>query len=89
MSEEIKLLRAMCGAMGLEVERTVDFEEEPISEERGSDMAQRCGIYHHRNKQTHTLKSHGGRYVRTEDNGYIRMLKDPEINYKVTKEKAQ
>lgn len=80
MSEEMKLLMAMCEAMGLKVERDVDYQETPVSRFDGHQ------IIHSPQRGSYTLVSQNGGWVRNDEGGYIRRLINPEISYKVTKE---
>tara|TARA_R110000851_G_C12776768_1_gene534832 strand:- start:280 stop:531 length:252 start_codon:yes stop_codon:yes gene_type:complete len=80
MSEEIKLLMAMCEALGLKVERIADCRER--KEPQQFAMLYK-GLSTSSDRQ---LRNTGGMFDIDNEGFYTSYLVNPEISYKVTKE---
>lgn len=84
MSNEMKLLMALCDAMGFSVETILDYKER----EEGKDAAQKYnkGIGFP-NPDGRRLRCGAGGFgdmlERTDKGGYISQLIQPEISYRV------
>ena len=76
MSDEMKLLQALCDALGFLVHVETDYKEtrEPhfIHPE-------------HQSLGKRKFKSHCAQFIRDEEGGYISMLIDPIVTYKLIK----
>lgn len=87
-----KKLDALIDALGFDVEVTRDFKELEISESEGHRIIERT---RHGTHCSHELKAGGGdgpyqnQFKRGENNSYFRRLKDPVINYKLTKKACE
>ena len=79
MSDEMKLLRALCDALGFEVIKSVDYCERGEPAHRLVSFQRIRGASNPR-----SLKVDGhGAYERDADKNYISFLKDPETSYRV------
>lgn len=89
MTDEMKLLTALCEALGFDVERVVNVVEKEVSEVLGdciintSKLVDQKTIKGALNVDNLSIDTRGA-YTRTPDNGYILVTTgDPE--YKLTK----
>ena len=86
MTDEMKLLMALCEALGFVVEQKQDYKEMPVCRDIGRNMI--AGMSYQQNSE-YTLKTDGNNaWSRGDDDGYIRKLRNPEISYKLTKKDA-
>ena len=74
MSDEMKLLQALCEALGFLVEVETDYQEYSISENESIN-----------NKFRMIKLDSDGRYMTDENGSYITKLKHPAIAYKLIK----
>ena len=81
MSDEMKLLRALCDALGFEVETTLDYA--PLKE--GRDATLRYNVIHLGQERFRRLAASGpdNKLDRDEDGYYTSLLIEPIVNYKV------
>lgn len=87
MTDEMKLLMALCDAMGFDVKRTSDFKGCEISEEEGHSMIQSTIRGHARDYHLEVEGNGvgGAAYKRGENNSYFKRLKSPIVDYKLTR----
>jgi len=79
MSEEMKLLMALCDALGFEVERTLDSKER-------KEPAESAKIINTNYARTdRQLLSVNGELVIDNNKMYTSYLREPETSYKLTK----
>jgi len=79
MTNEMKLLHALCEALGFEVETTLDYKEVEI----GYDEAMRINsTYYNSNR---ILVHDCGKFRIDSDGMYTSMLIDPIVDYKLEK----
>lgn len=83
MSEEMMLMQALCEALGFKVRRHTNYQETMISEAEGQNIIR----WLHRDVTSFTLTvGPDGEWIKNDDGGYIRKLKEPEISYTVEKQ---
>jgi len=80
MTEEMKLLRALCEALGFEVKVNLDYKER--KESQNSAMRYNDGRHDH----DRTLKADGptNKLIIDEEGNYTSVLKVPETSYSLT-----
>lgn len=81
MTDEMKLLMALCDALGFKVETLLDYKEMKVS--KSEAMPYNMGY----TNQIWTLDSNSGELAIDEDGMYTRMLTNPEVSYKLTERK--
>ena len=86
MSEEMKLIVALCSALGFKVERTVNYNERKETKETGIQYIMDM-VFRGSDRELKTDAS--GAYLIDEEGGYISRLKHPEISYKLIKDGAE
>ena len=77
MSDEMKLLEALCEALGFEIKITVDYDERV---ESPASAEQYFGL---RLNLDRCLASERGEYVIDEDGNYISRFVSPIVSYKL------
>ncbi len=75
MSNEMKLITALCEALGFEVEQSLDYKE-TREKHKLSTMSIHCNI------RENVIKSDGSYDVDGHGNYLVRLI-DPEITYKL------
>ena len=83
MTNEMKLLMAMCDALGFEVETTLDYQEAKITKDQHNSRVHRT--CHQINDDPRVTSHHNGKYVFDEDGMYTTKLRSPIVDYKLTK----
>ncbi len=81
MSDELKLLYAMCSAMGLEVTRTLNYDEREEIEWNRKYFSLITDYPYAKGRQLVT--DTGGAFKRSENNGYYSRLDTPEVTFTV------
>ena len=79
MSEEMKLIRALCDALGFEVKTDLDYQER--KETQNAAMRYNDGRQGH-DRRLVVIGPHGMLDV-DKDGMYTSVLKEPEISYRV------
>lgn len=82
MGNEMKLLMALCDALGFEVETEINYHEIDFDIGVTKDEALSC-------LSDRILKTKGGAYAMNDKGGYISQLESPEVSYKLTRKPAQ
>tara|TARA_R110002020_G_scaffold436195_1_gene646390 strand:+ start:54 stop:353 length:300 start_codon:yes stop_codon:yes gene_type:complete len=82
MTNEMKLLIALCDALGFEVDTVLDYQEREVSQSDGHKHIERINSLSNGNM---TLKSFDQEWIRSKDGSYFTMLVIPEVEYKLTK----
>ena len=80
MSEEMKLLRALCEALGFEVKVNCDYKER--KEAKGAAMRYNDGHLHH--DRVLKAEGHTNKLLIDKDGKYTSVLKKPETSYTVS-----
>lgn len=85
MSNEMKLLRALCEALGFEVVTNVDYQESEMTDSTFSSYSW-VGIYGWLRTSGRDFKNDGmGGYARNENGNRITVLKEPVVTYELKK----
>ncbi len=85
MTNEMKLLMALCDALGYKVETIVDWKESKIDKAESKRLGQ---LYNPKRKVWRLALTEGRsglRYEIDEDGMYTKMLIEPETSYTLTK----
>lgn len=77
MSNEMKLLMALCGALGFNVETIRDYREEVVKPHMVEIFTQRI-------HQERKLKHDGTSCIKDSNDNYVSILKEPVVSYKLT-----
>ena len=84
MTDEMKLLMALCDALGFGVEVTMD--REPRKETKEMAMCHNTGIgWPHTDRRLVCEDHHSGRLLIDKDGLYTSELRDPIVSYKLHK----
>lgn len=84
MTNEMKLLMALCDALGFEVETTLDYQERKENQHEAMRHNQGNGFPETDRHLLHT----NGRLDIDEDGWYRSRLDNPEMDYKLTKKEG-
>ncbi len=88
MSEEMKLLRALCDALGFEVETNLDYKERKEAKENAMKYNRGIPLMDRRLKCSHANSGHP--MLDIDKNGmYTSILTEPEISYKVSAKESE
>lgn len=87
MTDEMKLLIAMCDAMGFKAERTVDHREKEVPEEEAVQILRLITSIGSRTEVRPNVMfiMDAGKYRRGDNKSYFTQLVEPIIDYKLTK----
>ena len=85
MSEEMKLLMALCDALGFSVKKQKNYKMQAMTVEQVDSMKMLQAV----NTSDRIVEAHEGKWIRTLDGGYITTLKNPITSYRVQKKRVR
>lgn len=85
MSEEMKLITALCEALGFEVEVKRDYDERKVT---GTEASRINSVIQYPDAIGRALKGAGGVFQKDDQGLYTSVLIEPIISYKLTRRQA-
>jgi len=89
LSEEMKLLRSLCEALGFDVTVDFDYQEQKETQEQFLKHIDHVRMFPHAHKDRHFITDGTQAYLIDDEGNYTSELKKPISSYILTKKSSQ